>query len=407
MEGGLCRFVERRAQVRNFGGGSLSTAADFKSQTVKDLTQLARKWGVAGYSSMKKDDLVVHLLKESRKRARGATSAQRKRTANTTSARRSQSVATKRPSTTSSRRSHNGGNTSAPRKENRVQRRLRKNQQAREQHKNLAAPLGPKHGEPGKDTIILMVLDSFWLQACWEVTHQAIDRVQAAMAEQWHGAIPIIRLLEVDRGSTTGTAERLVRDIPIHGGVRNWYLDIQESLSYQVVLGYLAEDDKFYTLCRSNIVTPPAPGSGDPLNENWQEVAEDYERIYALSGGNEKQHSGSDLRELFEERLRRPMGAPVVARFGIAGLLGDRAPLPFEVDAELIVYGSTSPDAHITMSNEPLKLRPDGTFTVRMTLPDRRQVIPVVATTKDGVEKRTIVLAIERNTKTLDPVIRE
>jgi hypothetical protein len=42
-----------------------------------------------------------------------------------------------------------------------------------------------------------------------------------------------------------------------------------------------------------------------------------------------------------------------------------------------------------------------------MTLPDRRQVIPVVATTKDGVEKRTIVLAIERNTKTLDPVIRE
>lgn len=217
----------------------------------------------------------------------------------------------------------------------------------------------------------------------------------------------MLRLLEVDRGPTTGTSERVVRDIRIHGGVRNWYIDVQDAVSYQVCLGYLAEDGQFFTISRSNIVTPPEPGSSDTLDENWQEVADDYDRIYALSGGNEREHTDSELRELFEERLRRPMGAPVVARFGIAGLNGKRKALPFEVDAELIVYGSTSPDAHVTLSNEPLKLRPDGTFTVRMSLPDRRQVIPVVATSHDGIERRTIVLAVERNTKTLDPIIRE
>ncbi len=40
-------------------------------------------------------------------------------------------------------------------------------------------------------------------------------------------------------------------------------------------------------------------------------------------------------------------------------------------------------------------------------MPERRQVLPVVASSRDGVEQRTIVLAIERNTKVMEPVIRE
>ncbi len=54
-----------------------------------------------------------------------------------------------------------------------------------------------------------------------------------------------------------------------------------------------------------------------------------------------------------------------------------------------------------------MKVRPDGTFTVRLSMPDKRQVIPVVASSKDGVEERTIVVAVERNTKMMEPLIRE
>jgi len=79
----------------------------------------------------------------------------------------------------------------------------------------------------------------------------------------------------------------------------------------------------------------------------------------------------------------------------------------FEVDAELIVYGVCQSNAHVTVRGEPVKLRPDGTFTLRMNLPNQRQVIPAVACTPDGSEQRTIVLAIERNTKVMEPVVRE
>ena len=79
----------------------------------------------------------------------------------------------------------------------------------------------------------------------------------------------------------------------------------------------------------------------------------------------------------------------------------------FHVDAELIVYGQTRPDAYVTLAGQPVKLRSDGTFTVRRAMPDRREVLPVVAGSGDGLEQRTVILAIERNTKIMEPVHRE
>jgi len=79
----------------------------------------------------------------------------------------------------------------------------------------------------------------------------------------------------------------------------------------------------------------------------------------------------------------------------------------FHVDAELIVYGATDPAARVTLQGEPVQLSPDGTFAVRFALPDRRQIIPAVARSCDGREERTIVLAVERNTKALEPIHRD
>jgi hypothetical protein len=79
----------------------------------------------------------------------------------------------------------------------------------------------------------------------------------------------------------------------------------------------------------------------------------------------------------------------------------------FSIDAEMIVYGVAEKDAFVTLAGEPVKLAADGSFTARVSLPDRRRVLPVVASSSDGVEERTIVLAVERNTKVMEPVMRE
>jgi hypothetical protein len=42
-----------------------------------------------------------------------------------------------------------------------------------------------------------------------------------------------------------------------------------------------------------------------------------------------------------------------------------------------------------------------------MGMPDRRQVLPIVACSRDGSEQRTTVLAVERNTKVMEPLSRD
>ncbi len=289
-----------------------------------------------------------------------------------------------------------------------VRRRLeiaQKNGQVRDGQAPLST--APRNGQV-KDRIVLLVRDSYWLQACWDISRQSVLRAQASMAEHWHTARPILRLIEVETGGSTSSVERVVRDTEIHGGVNNWYLDVHNPpQSYRVDIGYLASDGRFHVLARSNTVTTPQPGSADAVDRNWIDVAENYEKIFALSGGYNSE--AGDLREVFEERLHRPMGSAAGTRFGAGAerMLHRDRDFQLTVDAEIIVFGCTKPDAHVAISGEPVKTRPDGSFAVRMALPDRRQVLPVTASSRDGVEERTIVLAIERNTKVMEPLMHD
>ena len=54
-----------------------------------------------------------------------------------------------------------------------------------------------------------------------------------------------------------------------------------------------------------------------------------------------------------------------------------------------------------------MPIQSDGSFSVRFHMPDSRQIIPAVACSADGSEERTIILAVERNTKVMEPVIRD
>jgi hypothetical protein len=264
----------------------------------------------------------------------------------------------------------------------------------------------------GKDRIVVMVRDPYWLHCYWELTRHAIQRAEAALGQDWHTARPILRLLDVSNRGTTNNSETAIRDIDIHGGCNNWYIDVSSPpRSFRVDIGYLARSGRFYVLSRSNVVSTPRAGVSDVIDENWADIdAKKADRIYAMSGGFDPAGTSSlELKELFEERLRRPLGSPAVTSFGSGGLLpgGKSRAFWFKLDAELIVYGATEPTARVTLQGEPVKLRPDGTFTMRYSLPDSRQIIPAVATSPDGVEERTIVLAVERNTKHLEPMMHE
>ena len=78
--------------------------------------------------------------------------------------------------------------------------------------------------------------------------------------------------------------------------------------------------------------------------------------------------------------------------------------LAFQLEAELIDYGTTHPDAAVSLQGEAVDLRKDGSFTMRYSLPEGRQIIPAVAVSRDGSQELTVILAVERNTKHLEPI---
>jgi uncharacterized protein len=378
------------------------TTDQLKACSKKDLSDLARRHGIPGWHGMSKDELIKALAAQAKRAKRSAPKAIKKK-APTRKVVKLKRPVRARPHTAAARDTSNG--TTAEEQVGSAK------YDVGVPTKDLSAKV-PKElpAGYGKDRIVVMVRDPYWLHAYWELTRHAIQRAEAALGQEWHGARPILRLLDVSTHDTTSTSESTLRDIDIHGGCNNWYVDVANPpRSYRIDIGYLAKTGRFYVLARSNVVCTPRAGVSDVIDENWSDIdSKKADRIYAMSGGFDPTASSLELKQLFEERLRRPLGSPAVTSFGSGGFgFGKSRKFWFQLDAELIVYGATEPNARVSLQGEPVKLRPDGTFTMRFSLPDSRQIIPAVATSPDGVEERTIVLAVERNTKHLEPMVHD
>jgi hypothetical protein len=373
------------------------TSKQLQGRSKKELAGMARKRGIPGWHEMRKDELVEALA------AQPSAKVVRLDGHHSTSNGQAKAKARPkiRPQLAAARNTSNGSTGEE------IVERSKYDVGVPTKDLSAKVPRDLPSGY-GKDRIVVMVRDPYWLHAYWELTRQAVSRAEAALGQEWHGAKPILRLLDVTTHDTTSTAEAIVRDIEIHGGCNNWYIDVHNPpRSYRVDIGYLSRHGQFYVLARSNVVSTPRAGISDTIDENWADIdAKKADRIYAMSGGFDPTMSSLELKQLFEERLRRPLGSPSITSFGSGAMLPTKQrKFWFQIDAELIVYGATEPNARVTLQGEPVKLRPDGTFTMRFSLPDSRQIIPAVAASADGVEERTIVLAVERNTKQLEPMI--
>ena len=353
-------------------------ASSLETYKAKDLAQMAKRKGISGWHSMRKQELIEALKREEKRASR----------------KNGKATVSKRPA---SRQSSKVVAKKTPR-------RLVQAQKSATEHKDLTTPV-----KGDTDRVVLMVRDAYWLHASWEIGSRAVIRAKAAMAEQWHTATPVLRLIKTETGGTSSAVESVERDIKIHGAVTNWYIDVVDPpKTYRVEIGYLASNGKFTSVARSNSITTPKKNTRDLADQNWVDVATQCDKILAQSGAYAEEGNDGQLKKLFEERLRRPMGSPMMTRYGVGaeGILGKEQEFSLEVNAELIVYGHSQVDSHITLGGEPVKLRPDGTFTMRMSLPDGRQVLPIISSSGDGRQQQTVILAVERNTKTMEPVAR-
>ncbi len=70
----------------------------------------------------------------------------------------------------------------------------------------------------------------------------------------------------------------------------------------------------------------------------------------------------------------------------------------FRVNAEVILHGSTEPDAQVTIAGRPVALRPDGSFSFRFAFPDGDFRLPVEAVSADRMDGRKATVRFLRAT---------
>jgi hypothetical protein len=69
----------------------------------------------------------------------------------------------------------------------------------------------------------------------------------------------------------------------------------------------------------------------------------------------------------------------------------------FNLHTDLVLYGSTEPHAQVLIGGHPLKLRPDGSFTCHITLPEGVHELPIEVISAEGTTQRYLLMQVTRH----------
>jgi Uncharacterized protein conserved in bacteria len=115
--------------------------------------------------------------------------------------------------------------------------------------------------------------------------------------------------------------------------------------------------------------------------------------------------SSAEIMELIRREVEMPLelGWPFLpgALVNISSPTGEqwvRKGFWFNINAELIIYGATEPNAQVTLAGRPITLRPDGTFSFHFALPDGNYKLATTAISAEN-ELRQATLNFSRHTQ--------
>jgi uncharacterized protein len=267
--------------------------------------------------------------------------------------------------------------------------------------KQMAQDLPPGYG---KDKITLQVRDPRWLHCYWEIAANTWNNLINKLKELFFSAKRVLRVYDVSHLNFDGKNAHRYFDVEVSPEATSWYLDTGgPGRSWVVDYGLKLANGVFITIVRSNVVTTPLDGPSWITDEEWMVPEEMFGRLYGMGFG--LGHT-SIVGKAWQERFKKALFSGVLSSPGITSAGSPVKKKSKErgfwlvVDCELIVYGATEPDAEVSIQGKPIKLRPDGTFTMRYALPDGKQVIPVKAVSADKIEERIITPIVNRETKT-------
>ena len=139
-------------------------------------------------------------------------------------------------------------------------------------------------------------------------------------------------------------------------------------------------------ICRASPTSSPSPLPATWTPQQEQALA----KVVNIDEVRRVWMGSLEITELIRRQLAQEISSLGVSSFGVSSLSSPFGGMEkakgfwFNVNAELIIYGATEPDAKVTLGGHEIKLRSDGTFSFRFALPDGKYDLPAVAVSADG-----------------------
>ena len=308
----------------------------------------------------------------------------------------------------------------------------------------------------GRDKVVLLTRDPRWLYAYWEISGDRDKKIREEASGDIESNQLVLRIHEIENGESVSWF-----DIEVEAESQNWYFRVPKAgADWHAEVGYEGRSGEFYALVNSNHVKTPVGKAASLVHQEFRALSEEFDEDYRETRRSQLNYL-QKLKKRDDEFLARTDGDESWVNDAVPGVSEDPSPASrslssgalhgkgdaaegdfgdefqfpgsagglypgasgpissfssssfqaegqevdrdddffFWVDCELILHGGTEPDANVTVQGQAIKLRPDGTFTMRFVLPDGKIDMPVTATRADGKEKREARPIVKRRTE--------
>lgn len=259
----------------------------------------------------------------------------------------------------------------------------------------------------------LLPKDPAWLFLFWEITQETFDYVRAQYGQDTlNQARSVVRLHDVtDVAYFDGTNSRAFYDMNVIFDAGSWYIHApQAGHSYVADLGFITAQGQFILLTRSNQMTLPPGRVSDVVDDKWMCVEGDFIKLLQLSGADRIGIGASELMQVIDQRWRLTElagagNAPSSAMSSWSSFALHTVPAQvpqedediwLQADCEIIVYGSASANAFVTINGKEIQLQ-NGKFSLRQALPAGSVLdLPIAASNKTGTKTRQVHIKASR-----------
>ncbi len=253
----------------------------------------------------------------------------------------------------------------------------------------------------GKTESYLLPKDPAWMFLFWEITQNTLDYIKSQYSEDTlKNARTIIRLHDItDVPHFNGTNSVAYYDMPVIFEARSWYINVPQSgRSYVADLGYLTANGEFILVSRSNVSSVPPGKVSDIIDDQWMIVEGDFQKLLKLSGADYIGLGASERMQVVGQRwkLTQLPSSNTPTSWSSFALHLDKVQtdddLWLKADCEIIIYGSASKNAVVTINGKEIELK-DGKFSIRQHLAAGDVVdLPIKAQIKGGTKTRQVTI---------------